>query len=113
MAADTELEQKAEKDLQMDLDFFADNAADVAVSPPAKGSDGKRPQAARRGRGRGRGGGAAKRGKASSTPEGSGNGASASSSAASASSSTQPTTEDMALVEDDLEGDCRSWGPKG
>ena len=112
MAADTEFEQKAEKDLQMDLDFFADNEADVAVSPPAKGSDGKRPQAARRGRGGGRGGGAAKRGKAS-TPEGSGNGASASSSAASASSSTQPATEDMALVEDDLEGECRSWGPKG
>ena len=87
-------------DLETELELFADNEEDYAAgcllgSPPAKSSE-KRPVSARKGRGGGRAG-AARRAVVSG---------------ASASSVTTASAE-PATVDEDMDGQCRSWGPKG
>ena len=93
-------------DLETELELFADNEEDYAAgcllgSPPAKSSE-KRPVSARRGRGGGRAG-AARRGSKAPILFLSG---------ASASSCTTASAE-PATVDEDMDGQCRSWGPKG
>ena len=90
-------------DLETELELIADNERDYAAgclrgSPPAKSSE-KRPVSARKGLGGGRGGGR----KAASPAAVSG---------ASASSVTTASAE-PATVDEDMDGQCRSWGPKG
>ena len=94
-------------DLETELELFADNEEDYAAgcllgSPPAKSSE-KRPVSARKGRGGGRAG-AARRGSKAASP--------AAVSGASASSVTTASAE-PATVDEDMDGQCRSWGPKG
>ena len=94
-------------DLELDLDLIADNEEDYAAgclvgSPPAKSSE-KRPVSARRGRGGGRAGAARRGSKAPKLAFLSG---------ASASSVTTASAE-PATVDEDMDGQCRSWGPKG